>query len=93
MRAVGAGARDQLDVSVEQQRRAGFLDAGCKRLDPIDLAAIVRLGKPHQHCGNIGHSEQLFQQRRERRRILDRLGCEIEPGRGRGRGRLVRRHV
>ena len=33
MRAVGAGARDQFDMTVEQQRRAVVLDRGRQRLD------------------------------------------------------------
>ena len=44
MRAVGAGARDQFGVAVEQKRRARVLDRGRQRLDARDHGALI--GRP-----------------------------------------------
>ena len=58
MRAIGAGARHQLDMTIEQQRRAAVLDRRRQRLDARDHGALVGLAQPQQHRRDVGRGEQ-----------------------------------
>jgi hypothetical protein len=57
MRAIGAGARDQFDVTVEQKGRAFSLHRGRERLCTIDPCSFVRPSKAQQNCGDIAGVE------------------------------------
>ena len=72
MRAVGAGARDQIGMAVEQQRRVLVLHDRRERLGAIDQRALVRVGQPQQHRGDIGASERRGKAFGKRRRIGQR---------------------
>jgi hypothetical protein len=93
MDSVSARARDPLDMAVEQQGRAGVLNRRRKRLDAVDLAALVAIREAHQHRGDVGGRKQARERARKRGRICDLGGREIQPRYGRGRGRLFRRHA
>ena len=58
MRAIGAGASDQFDMTIEQQRRAAVLDRRRQRLDTRDHGALVGFAQPHQYCCDVGACEQ-----------------------------------
>ena len=53
MRAVGAGARDQIGMAVDQQRRAFVLHDRAQRLGAVDQRALVGVGKAQQHGGDV----------------------------------------
>ena len=78
MRAVGLGARDQFRMAVEQQRRAVRLDQDAQRLDPRDQLALLAIGKPQQHGRDIGGIERGGEIVRDRARIAERRGHQIE---------------
>ena len=61
MRAVGAAARDQIGVTIEQQRRAAVLDRGRQSLDPRNHGARIGGLQPQQHCGDIAAGQQAGQ--------------------------------
>ena len=58
MRAIGAGARHDLGMSVEQQRGALVLHGWRQRLDAVDQGAVVGRGEPQQHGRDIGGGER-----------------------------------
>ena len=58
MRAVGAGARDQIDMAVEQQRRAASWIAGASALIARVMVRWSVGFEPHQHRRDIGRGEQ-----------------------------------
>ena len=70
MRAIGARARHQFDMAVEQQRRAGVLDHGRQRLHTRNHGALVGLLQPQQHRRDVGRCQQLRKLACELRRIV-----------------------
>ena len=66
--AVGAAARDQARVAVDQQRRASVLHDGNKCFGAVDLRALVRIGKAQQHGGDIARAQ-------DRRKLRGKCGC------------------
>jgi hypothetical protein len=58
MRAIGAATRHQLNVTVEQQRRAAVLNGGRQRLDARDHGALVGLAQPQQHGRDVSGRKQ-----------------------------------
>ena len=59
MRAIGAGARDQLGMAVEQQRHVLVLRDRRKRLGDIDQRALVGFGQAQQHGGDVAGGQRL----------------------------------
>ncbi len=57
MRAIGARARHEVRVTVEDEGRALVLRDRGKRLDAVDQAALVGRLEPQQHGGNVGAGE------------------------------------
>ena len=57
MRAVGAGARHQFDMTVEQQRRPGILDRRRQRFHARDHGALIGLLQPQQHRRDVGRGQ------------------------------------
>ena len=84
MGAVGAGAGDDVVAVGENERHVAALDRRRDLLDEVDEAALVGIGEPQQHGGDIGarhgvgdvrHHRRPFHRRREqiearRRRVL-----------------------
>ena len=58
MRAVGAGARDQVGAAVEDERRAGALHRGGERLEAVEQRALVVPGQRQQHGGHLDGGER-----------------------------------
>ena len=85
MGAVGAGARRDLGVAVEQERRALVLDDRRQRLDAVDQRAVIRRSKPQQHRGHIGRVERGGKRVAKPGRVGDLRGHEIK-----ARGRAPR---
>ncbi len=54
MRAVGAAARNDAGMSVEDQRRVEILHRGRERLDAIGQRAVVVMRQAQQHGCDIG---------------------------------------
>ena len=71
MRAIGAGARDQVGMAVEQQRHVLVLHDARERLGAVDLRALVGLGQPQQHGGDVAGIERRRQIFRKRLGVLD----------------------
>src|SRR5215472_13323650 len=92
MRTVGAGARREIGISIEEKRRALTLHRRRERLGVIDASALVGLRQAQQHGGNVGGVERLRQPLREPGRVL--RGHEIKARGGAPRiGRVFsRRH-
>ena len=88
MRAIGAAARHQFDMAVEQQRRAAVLHGRRQRLDARDHGALVGLAQPQQHGGDVGGGKQAGQARDQLRRIVHDGRCEIEARRRARRNRF-----
>ena len=84
MRAVGAGARDEFGMAVDEECRVPVLHDGRERLDAIDQAALVGIRKPQQHRGDVAGGKRLGEGRDECRRLLDWRRHQIEARRGRG---------
>ncbi len=78
MRAIGAAARHQFDMAIQQQRRAAVLNGGRQRLDARDHGALVGLAQPQQHGGDVGGGEQAGEAGDELRRIVHDRRREIE---------------
>jgi len=85
VRAVGAATRDQIGVTVDEQRRAGVLRDWRERLDAIDQRPLVSGLKPQQHGRNLRAGKGASQPRRELGRVADYRRDQIE---ARGRARL-----
>ena len=58
MRAVGAGPRHELGMSVEHQRRALVLHGGCQPLYAVDQGAVIGRGQAQQHGRDVGGGER-----------------------------------
>ena len=78
MRAIGAGARHQFDMTVQQQRRAAVLNSRRQRLDARDHGALVGFAQPHQHRCDVGAREQAGKAGDKLRRIVHLGRREIE---------------
>ncbi len=53
MRAIGTGARHELNTAIEQKCRAFVLHRRCQRLDTIDQAALICVSKAQQNGGYV----------------------------------------
>ena len=53
MRAVGAGAADDVGAAVEQERDVAALHRGGDRLGAVDQRALVGIFETQQHGGDI----------------------------------------
>ena len=88
MRAVGAGARHQLGMAADEQRRAFVLHDGGKRLGAIDPRALVGLGQAQQHGGDVAGGQGRGKRCGERSSVGDRRRHQIEAGRRARLGRV-----
>ena len=79
MRAVAAGARDQLCMAVEQQRHVFLLRHRGQRLGDIGLGALVCLGEPQQHGGDVAGAERFGERRMQGVGVGDARRHQIEP--------------
>ncbi len=72
MRAVGAAARHQLGMAVEQERGAFVLRHGGEFFGAVDLRALVGVGQAQQHGGDVAGVERGGERHRESGGVLDR---------------------
>ena len=79
MRAVAAGARDQLGMAVEQQCDIFILRHRHQGLGDIGLGAFVRVGKPQQHGGHVAGTECVGERGTPRVGVADTRRHQIEP--------------
>ena len=60
MRAIGARARRNLGVAIDEECDIATLHQRGRRFDAVDQGALVALGQPHKHRGDIGGSQCRF---------------------------------
>ena len=87
MRAIGAGAGDDLGVAVEEERDLAGLHDGGDLLHAVDQRALVGLRQAKQHRGNVARRKRSGKLAREGCRVAERRGDEVE-----ARGRVLRVH-
>lgn len=77
--AVGACARRNLGMALDEQCDITTLDNGGDRLGALDLRALVAIREPQQHGGDIARDQSLIDMTCKRRRIFDARRDEIKP--------------
>ena len=71
MSAIGAGARHQVGMAIEQQRDVTLLHDTADFLGAVDQRALVARRQAQQHRGDIAGRQSRGKLRRKRRRVRD----------------------
>jgi hypothetical protein len=79
MSAIGADPRHKPGMTVEEERDIAPLHGGSDRFGAIDQRALIALGKPQQHGGDIGGAEGYIDLVLEQNRVVERRCDQIKP--------------